>query len=540
MSSKNKSRQVSEIIKCGKDPVYFFNNYLKIQHPVKGLISFDTFSFQDDCVQDFIDHRFNIVLKSRQLGMSTLSAAYAVWMAIFQRDKNILIIATKLSVAQNFISKVKTMIKSLPKWLVLPQIVANNKQLIEFSHGSTIKAIPTSDDAGRSEALSLLIIDEAAFVRNFDELWMGLYPTISTGGRVIILSTPNGVGGQYYKLYTDAEAGLNEFNAIKIPWDAHPERDLKWFQETTKNLTDRQISQEYLCDFASSGENFLGDSDIEWVRNEVKSPRQRLGADMNVWVWKEPLSEHRYIVSADISRGDSKDYSTFHIIDIDESEVVAEYKGKIPPDRFAELLDEFGRMYNKALMCPENNSYGYATILKLKELNYPTMYYRKRKSVYIGNYVPSDNNDIAGFTTSGKTRTLILSKLEEVIRNKSIKIYSSRFYDELKTFVWKGQKAQAMKGYNDDLVMSLAIGVWLFDTSSEYSKDSSALNQAMLEGMSKRSTKYEDLPSAITDRRPHSSTSRNPNADPDGKKSEGSSSWKKSIDISREYDWLIK
>jgi len=202
MSSKNKSRQVSEIIKCGKDPVYFFNNYLKIQHPVKGLISFDTFSFQDDCVQDFIDHRFNIVLKSRQLGMSTLSAAYAVWMAIFQRDKNILIIATKLSVAQNFISKVKTMIKSLPKWLVLPQIVANNKQLIEFSHGSTIKAIPTSDDAGRSEALSLLIIDEAAFVRNFDELWMGLYPTISTGGRVIILSTPNGVGGQYYKLYT--------------------------------------------------------------------------------------------------------------------------------------------------------------------------------------------------------------------------------------------------------------------------------------------------------------------------------------------------
>ena len=540
MATKNKSRQVTEIIKCGKDPTYFFNNYLKIQHPVKGLISFDTFAFQDDCVQDFIDHRFNIVLKSRQLGMSTLSAAYAVWMAIFQRDKNILIIATKLSVAQNFISKVKTMIKSLPKWLVLPQITANNKQLIEFSHGSTIKAIPTSDDAGRSEALSLLIIDEAAFVRNFDELWMGLYPTISTGGRVIILSTPNGVGGQYYKLYTDAEAGLNEFNAIKIPWDAHPERDLKWFQETTKNLTDRQISQEYLCDFASSGENFLADEDIEWIRAAIKAPKQRLGADMNVWVWKESLSEHKYIVSADISRGDSKDYSTFHIIDVDESEVVAEYKGKIPPDRFAELLDKFGRMYNNALMCPENNSYGYATVLKLKELNYPTMYYRKRKSVYIGNYVPSDNNDVAGFTTSGKTRTLILSKLEEVIRNKSIKIYSSRFYDELKTFIWKGQKAQAMKGYNDDLVMSMAIGTWLFDTSSEYSKDSSTLNQAMLAGMSKRSTKYEDLPSAITDGRPHSSTSRKPNADPGAKKSEGSSSWKKNINISKEYDWLIK
>ena len=540
MSANNKSRQVSEIIKCGKDPVYFFNSYLKIQHPVRGMISFDTFQFQDTCVQDFIDHRFNIILKSRQLGMSTLSAAYAVWMAIFQRDKNILIIATKLSVAQNFITKVKTMIRSLPKWLVLPQITANNKQLIEFSHGSSIKAVPTSDDAGRSESLSLLIVDEAAFVRNFDELWMGLYPTISTGGRVIILSTPNGVGGQYYKLYSDAVSGLNEFNAIKIPWDAHPERDLKWFQETTKNLSARQISQEYLCDFASSGETFLGDSDIEWVKLAITPPKIREGNDSNVWIWKTSLSEHKYIISADISRGDSKDYSTFHVIDINESEVVAEYKGKIPPDRFAELLDQYGRKYNNALMCPENNSYGYATVLKLKELNYPTMYYRKRKSIYIGNYVPSNSNDIAGFTTSGKSRNLILSKLEEVIRNKTIKIYSSRFYDELKTFIWKGQKAQAMKGYNDDLVMSLAIGMWIFDTSSEHSHDSSMINQAMLQGMSKRSTKYDDLPSAITEGNPPNNNRRASNADPGAKKSEGSSSWKKSMNISKEYDWLFK
>ena len=166
-----------------KDPVYFFNKYVKIQHPVRGLISFDTYDFQDECVETFIDNRFSIILKSRQLGLSTLVAAYATWMAIFQRDKNILVIATKLSVAQNFIKKVKVVLRNLPPWLILPTVVSNNKQLLEFSHGSTIKAIPTSDDAGRSEALSLLIVDEAAFVRNFDELWLGLYPTISTGGR---------------------------------------------------------------------------------------------------------------------------------------------------------------------------------------------------------------------------------------------------------------------------------------------------------------------------------------------------------------------
>ena len=133
MAVKNKQAQVKEIIRCGKEPDYFFKNYLKIQHPVKGLIPFETFPFQDECIEDFIDHRFNIVLKSRQLGLSTLVAAYSVWMALFQREKNILIIATKLAVAQNFIVKVKTMIRSLPKWLMLPEIVANNKQMIQFS-----------------------------------------------------------------------------------------------------------------------------------------------------------------------------------------------------------------------------------------------------------------------------------------------------------------------------------------------------------------------------------------------------------------------
>ena len=176
-------------------------------------------------------------------------------MSLYQRDKNVLVIATKLTVAQNFITKVKTMLRCLPSWIVLPELVSNNKQLLQFGNGSTIKAIPTSDDAGRSEALSLLIVDEAAFVKNFDSLWMGLYPTISTGGRVIILSTPNGVGGQYHKLYTDANAGLNEFKSIMLPWDVHPERDDVWFDETTKNLSDRQIAQEYLCGLCSVWRN---------------------------------------------------------------------------------------------------------------------------------------------------------------------------------------------------------------------------------------------------------------------------------------------
>ena len=499
--AKTKRSQVQEIIKCGKDPNYFFKNYLKIQHPVRGLIPFDTFPFQDECVDKFLDNRFNIVLKSRQLGLSTLVAAYSVWMAIFQREKNILIIATKLSVAQNFIIKVKTMIRSLPKWLMIPEMVANNKQLIQFNHGSQIKAIPTSEDAGRSEALSLLIVDEAAFVRNFDTIWTGIYPTISTGGRVIILSTPNGAGGQYYKLYADAEAGLNEFNAIKLPWDVHPERDQNWFDKTTGNMSPRQIAQEYLCDFTSSGETFLDQNALDWLRKCVSQPIAREGNMNNVWIWKYPLTEHNYIITADVARGDSKDYSTFHIIDVSEGEVVAEYKGKIRPDNFATLLNEWGLKYNKALMCPENNSYGFGTILKLLEYKYPRMYYRKQsRGAYLGGYVPKAPVESAGFNTNGKTRNTILSKLEETIRNKHIFIPSSRFYEEVKVFTWQSGRVQAKKGFNDDLVISLAIGSWLYDASADYSQTSKKVNDAMLSAFSVKIKQYNDTPGeALTD-----------------------------------------
>jgi hypothetical protein len=486
----SKQKQIAEIIRCGKDPSYFFNNYVKIQHPTRGTIPFKTYSFQDDCVRDFIDHRFTIVVKGRQLGLSTLVAAYSVWLALFHKDKNILIIATKLGVAQNFIKKSKTIIANLPEWMVLSPIVTNNRQLLELANGSSIKAIPTSDDAGRSEALSLLIVDEAAFVRDFDTLWTGLYPTLSTGGRAIILSTPNGVGGQYYKLFTDAEAGLNEFKAIRLNWDVHPERDQAWFDKETRNLTQREIAQEYLCDFAASGETFLGDSDIEWLRNLVRSPVEKTGFDRNVWIWEYPKQGHNYTISADVSRGDGKDYSTFHICDSTDGEVVSEYKGKISPDRFGDMLVEFAKKYNDALLCPENNSFGYSTLVRIRDLGYKKVYSPKSRSVFLGGYVPEAEADSLGFNTNSKTRPLILNKLEETLRNKRLKIYSSRFYEELKTFVWNDNKVQAMKGENDDLVMSLAIGCWLYDSDTD-NTDQKAVSAALIGAMSRKNSTFE-------------------------------------------------
>jgi len=466
--SSRKNAQLTEIIRCGSDPIYFFNKYCKIQHPVKGQIPFKTYPFQDECTRAFIQHRFNIILKSRQLGLSTLTAAYSVWLTLFQRDKAVLIIATKLDVAQNFIMKVKLILSVLPKWMILVDTTKDTQQHIEFSHGSSIKAIPTSKTAGRSEALSLLIVDEAAFVDNFSTIWTGIYPTLSTGGNSIILSTPNGVGGQYYELYSKAELGENEFNPIKLDWTVNPDTDDEWFAKMTSNLNEKQIAQEYLCDFVSSGDTLIGAKEFEWMREQVMDPVERTGPARNIWVWNYPLPYSKYLISADVSRGDSKDYSTFHIFDIATKNCVAEFQGKLPPDDFANLLVTWGNRYNNAILCPENNNFGYATLMKIRDAKYENVYLRKKQLPSLISYGKTFNLDDAGFNTNVKTRTLALTKLEELIRNRSLTIRSSRFYEETKRFIWKGNKPQAMSGYNDDLVMSAAIGAYLLDT--EYSK----------------------------------------------------------------------
>ena len=488
-SLKSKQGQIAEIVKCGKDPVYFMNRHLKIQHPLRGLIPFKTYPFQDDCVTEFNDNRFNIVLKSRQLGLSTLVAAYAVWQAVFYKDKNILIIATKLAVAQNFIRKVKTYIKSMPKWLLVPIITANNKQQVEFSNGSQIKAVPTSEDAGRSEALSLLIVDEAAFVRNFDELWMGLYPTLSTGGRAIILSTPNGVGGQYHEIYTKADRKENEFNPIKLLWDVHPERDDKWFNKETKNMSQKQVAQELLCDFSSSGDTFLTNDILENIRISTRSPIEKSGPGNNVWYWEYPIEGVNYILSADIARGDSGDYSAFHVINTANMSISSEFKGKIPPDQFAILVYDIAKRFNNSMICPENNAYGYTMLIKLGDLGYKNLYFSSEKEKYKYLYGEGQNLGKAGFTTSKESRDKILANFEETLRNGRIKTYSRRLYSELKTFIWNGKKITAMKGYNDDLIMSLAIGSWLADSNSNtYNVTQIQQADAILKGMEVNNT----------------------------------------------------
>ena len=170
---------------------------------------------------------------------------------------------------------------------------------------------------------------------------------------------------------------------------------------------------------------------------------------------------------------------------------MAEYRGKLQPDRFASILAEAGRRYNDALICPENNTYGYAVVMKLREMDYRNLYFQNEKDKFQSLYGDGDISKI-GFNTNAKSRNQILTKLEEVLRQRQVRIYSSRVYEEIKTCVWKGNKAQARKGANDDLIMALAIGVWLYDTDPNYHKQSVDLNAAMLAGFGVNSTEIKD------------------------------------------------
>jgi len=243
----SKERIYQEILKCGKDPVYFINNYCKLSHPMKGLIPFSLFDFQEQLIHDLMDHRFNIILKARQLGISWVTAAYATWLMEFHREKSILAIATKFATAQNIVKKVKHMLENMPEWLRISEITVDNRTSIELNNGSRIIASSTSGTAARSESLSLLIVDEAAHVDGIDELWAGLFPALSVGGRCVILSSPCGVGSFFHEKFVGAENGSNDFHPTTLPWYVHPERDKNWFDKETRNMSKREIAQELEC-----------------------------------------------------------------------------------------------------------------------------------------------------------------------------------------------------------------------------------------------------------------------------------------------------
>ena len=499
MSDKKQLKEAikREYAKCATDPVYFLGKYGIIQHPVRGKVNFNLYDFQEKSLESFMKHDYNIVLKARQLGLSTLTAGYALWMMTFQQDKNILVIATKQETAKNLVTKVRVMHANLPGWLKQP-CVEDNKLSLRYKNGSQIKAVASSEESGRSEALSLLIIDEAAFIDKIDTIWGAAQQTLATGGRALVISTPNGVGNFFHKTWIGAEDGTNDFNFIKLHWSVHPERGQEWRDEQDKLLGPSLAAQECDCDFITSGRGVIDGLLLENLKeSSVREPMEKRGIDSNYWIWQPPNYTKNYVVSADVSRGDGTDYSAFHIIDVESLEQVAEYKGKISTQDFGNMLVNVASEYNNALLVVENNNIGWAAIQQVIDREYPNLFYTSKDLQYVdvqhqitNKYRSQERNMVPGFSTTSKTRPLIVAKLEEMFREESVVVHSQRLIDELFVFIYNGNRAEAMTGYNDDLVMSFAIALWVRDTALRLRAEGIELSKRAIQGIGQNSGIY--------------------------------------------------
>ena len=376
MTTKKSLKQIvaEEYAKCAQDPVHFMRRYCFIQHPTRGKMLFNLYPFQSDCLQQFDKHNYNVILKSRQLGISTLSAGYSLWSMIFKEDFNILVIATKQDVAKNLVTKVRVMHDNLPSWLK-GKTVEDNKLSLRFANGSQIKAVSAAGDAGRSEALSLLIIDEAAFIDKIDEIWASAQQTLATGGRAIVLSTPNGVGNFFHQTWVKSEARENTFNPIKLHWTVHPERDDTWREEQEVLLGPDKAAQECDCDFISSGRTVIPGELLQWYKETMcQDPVETRGGDQGMWIWEYPDYSKSYMVVADVARGDGKDYSAFHIFEIDTLTQVAEFKSQIGTKEYGNMLVNVATEYNEALLVIENANIGWAAIQPAIDRGYQNLY----------------------------------------------------------------------------------------------------------------------------------------------------------------------
>ncbi len=485
-----------EYARCAASPVHFMKHYVKIQHPIRGTISFDLFKFQEETLQSFADFKFNIILKSRQMGISTLVAAYSLWVMIFNKDKNILLISLKQEDAKEVITKVRFANEHLPKWLKI-RCLEDNRLSLKFANGSGIKAASTTKKSGVGQALSLLIIDEAALIEEADELWTSAQPTLSTGGNAIILSTPRGVGNWFHKMWVDAEesndgkTGKNGFHPIKLPWNFHPERNAEWRRiEGGKQGSAKKAAQEFDCDFLASGDNVIELSIVEFYKkNKMKDPVEIRGADRGLWVWEYPTTTRSYIVAADVARGDGADFSAAHVLDItgETPTQVAEYKGSFGTKDYGNFLVALASEYNDAILIVERENVGWATLQAIIDREYKNTFYSSTDLKYVdvqrqltNRYDSEEKKLVPGFSTNMKTRPLVINNIELYFRERAVEIYSKRTLAELDTFIWKNGKAQAMEPYNDDLIMSLGIGLWVRDTALRLRQEGIDLTRAGL------------------------------------------------------------
>ena len=435
------AKELKEISLSAKD-IFFFSMFIYVINPVMGKVRFDLYPYQKSVLYQFLKERFNIILKFRQAGITELISMYCLWLAMFHPNKKIHIISIKDIVAKKVLKKIKFMYKNLPPHLQVPIVNGRSNEMgtaeeMEFSNGSIITSIPTTEDAGRSESLSLLVIDEAAIVRWASSIWAAAFPTLSTGGSAIINSTPYGVGNFYHGTWVDAIAGGNPFNPIRLYWQMHPDRGQTWYDEMAAALGSKRTAQEIDGDFLSSGNSVFELTDIKAIEDSLSEyPTIRTRFNGQYREYKEPMDGDEYFIGADCSTGRASDYSSFTVMDR-PGEEAAVFKGKMPLDKYAILLGNTGMKYNYAKIAPETNDIGIAVTLTLQNESYPNLYYSTKLLKKKGKNKP-ETEDIPGWYTTSKNRSMIIENLEKDVREDNVIIKDPFFVQEAYTFIYDG------------------------------------------------------------------------------------------------------
>lgn len=463
---------------------YFCENYWSIKHPERGRILFELREAQVETIRAWMSNRYSVVLKARQIGFSTLAAAYAFWLTFFWADRFIVMLSRTEREAAKLLQKSKYGYKFLPQWMKQrgPDLTSDNQLKMTFANESSIESLPSGNDPARGESVYLVIVDEMAFLPNSEEAWASIEPIADVGGRVICLSTANGSGNFFHHLWVGSQTGNNNFVGVFWPWSAG-DRSEDWYEAKQKSMPAWQLHQEYPRSpeeaFIKSGNPVF---DVDALRElETVEPRRgylyvlskkrsefRPTPDGEFAVWAEPDPSSVYVIGADVAEGLSHgDYSSAHVVDARTHQVVAHWHGHIEPDLFGDLLAEIGFWYNGALLGVENNNHGLTTLKAIQRYGYKNIYRSRRLQQR-----NPEATEILGWRTTAATKPLAIDELAAAIRDGEIDLADSPTINELISFV--RQANGRMNGSpHDDRVMSLAICwqmlkyVWLPEYKAE-------------------------------------------------------------------------
>ena len=453
---------------------YFCENYWHIKHPERGRIKFEMREAQIETIRSWMDNRYSVVLKARQIGFSTLAAAYCFWLTFFQSDRFVIMLSRTEREAAKLLQKSKYGYRWLPEWVRLrgPRLLTDHQLKMVFDNESAIESLPSSNDPARGESVYLVVVDEMAFLSNPDEAWASIEPIADVGGRVVCLSTANGSGNFFHKLWVGSQTGTNLFKGIFWAWDAG-DRNQDWYEVKKKSLPDWQLHQEYPRTpeeaFIKSGNPVF---DLEVIGAMIPSEPTvgyidasvgfLAGSDGPLKIWEFPELNEVYVVGADVAEGLSYgDYSSAHVINARTGLVVAHYHARIEPDLFGDTLAEIGWFYNSGLIGVENNNHGLTTLKALQRYGYKNIY-RQRRLAH-ARPVPTE---ILGWRTTSSSKPLMIDELSAAMRNEDLDLCCEYTIGELRTFVRK-QNGRMQGSPHDDRVISLAIAnqmlkfVWL-------------------------------------------------------------------------------